>query len=217
MKVDPRRWQLAGGIWGIVGVAALAVVLALVVMMIPRAEVAARVNGEKILVEDVQQIEEQYRQQGMSISFDQALDQLITQKLLYQEVRNEGYALSTSDAESELEAQLAAMNMTRDDLDMQLQLQGISYEEFLEGFRTGMSIQNYLQAAVEVPEVTEEEIEELYDYYRQMIPEEDLPPLEYVRADLVMELKQQKRLKAESDFIDELRDKADIEYVESSP
>jgi len=206
MKVDPRTWKLTGGIWGIVGVAALAVVLALVVMMIPRAEVAARVNGERITEQDVAELQ---ARAGMGISYDQALEHLITEKLLYQEASNKGHALSTSDAESELETQMAAMNMTREDLDWQLQQHGISYQEYLEGYRTGLSIQNYLEATIEV---TEEEARARYDELKELYGDQ-LPPFETVKQQIIAELQQE----AMPSLIDELRDRADIEYGESSP
>ena len=199
MKIDPRRWKLTGGIWGIVGVAALAVVLALAIMMIPRAEVAARVNGEKITAEDVEEMQARY-----GISHDQALDHLITEKLLYQEARNKGHALSTRDAEFELHTQLAAMNMTREDLDLQLQFHGISYEEYLEGFRTGMSIQNYLEATIEV---TEEEAMTRYDELAELYGE-SLPPFEAVKPQIIAELQQE----AMPSLIDELKEQASITY-----
>ena len=207
MKIDPRRWNLTGGIWGIVGVAALAVVLALAIMMIPRAEVAARVNGERITAEDVEEMQARY-----GISHDQALDHLITKTILLQEATKGGYLPTLEDAEFELHTQLAAVNMTREDLDLQLELYGISYEEYLEGYRTDLAIQNYLEAAVEVPEVTEEEVEALYDYYRQIVPEDQLPPLEEIEEFLIAELEQQKHEEAISALIDELKEKARIKY-----
>jgi len=199
MKIDPRRWKLTGGIWGIVGVAALAVVLALAIMMIPRAEVAARVNGERITAEDVEEMQARY-----GVSHDQALDHLITEKLLYQEARNKGHALSTRDAEFELHTQLAAMNMTREDLDLQLQFHGISYEEYLEGFRTGLSIQNYLEATIEV---TEEEAMARYDELAELYGE-SLPPFETVKQQIIAELQQS----AMPSLIDELKEQASITY-----
>jgi len=199
MKIDPRRWKLTGGIWGIVGVAALAVVLALAIMMIPRAEVAARVNGERITAEDVEEMQARY-----GISHDQALDHLITEKLLYQEATSKGHALSTSDAEFELQTQLATMNMTREDLDLQLQFHGISYEEYLEGFRTGMSIQNYLEATIEV---TEEEAMTRYDELAELYGE-SLPPFEAVKPQIIAELQQE----AMPSLIDELKEQASITY-----
>ncbi|MFU8796205.1 MAG: hypothetical protein ACNA7X_02770 [Dehalococcoidia bacterium] len=203
-KINPGRWKLTGGIWGIVGVAALAVVLALAVMMIPRAEVAARVNGERITAEDVAELRARYDRYGMSISFDEALEYLITEKLLYQEARNKGHALSTRDAEFELHTQLAAMNMTRQDLDLQLQFHGISYQEYLEGFRTGLAIQNYLEDTIEV---TEEEARARYDELAELYGE-SLPLFEIVEQQIIAELQQE----AMPSLIDELRGKASIEY-----
>ncbi len=207
MKIDPRRWKFTGGVSVIAGVAALVVVLVLVVMMVPRAEVAARVNGERITAEDVEELQARH-----GISHDQALEHLITKTILLQEAEKGGYLPTLEDVEFELHTQLAAMNMTREDLDVQLEIYGISYEEYLEGYRTELAIQSYLEATVEVPEVTEEEVEERYDFYRQTVPEEQLPPFEEIEAYLVMELEQEKHQEAISALIDELKEQASITY-----
>jgi len=162
--------------------------------------VAATVNVERITEEDVAGLQ---ARSGMSISYDQALEHLITEKLLYQEATNKGHELSMSDAESELETQLAEMNMTREDLDLQLQQHGISYQEYLEGYRTGLSIQNYLEATIEV---TEEEARARYDELTELYGDQ-LPPFFTVKQQIIAELQQE----AMPYLIEELRDKADVE------
>lgn len=207
-----RNWKIVPVIAGIAAVAALTVMLVLAAIAARDADVVARVNGEKITAEDVAELQARYLGYDAQITPDQALEQLITERLLYQEARQKGHALNTKDAEFELHTQLAAMNMTGEDLDVQLQFYGISYEEYLEGYRTELAIQNYLEAAVEVPEVSEEEVEELYDYYRQIVPEEQLPPFDEIKAYLVMKLEQEKHQQAVSDLIERLREQASIKY-----
>ncbi len=212
MKVDPRSWRLTGGIWGIVGVAALAVVMALAVMMIPRAEVAAKVNGESILVEDVEELQVRY---GMSIDYEQALEHLITEMILFQEAEKGGYLPTRKDAESELHTQLAMMGLTKEDFDEQLKAHTISYQTYLEGFRREMAIHDYLDAAVEVPDVTEEEAREFYDDYAQQHPDEELPSFEDAKSSIIQMLERERQQDAQAAIqllIEDLREESTIEY-----
>jgi len=166
-------------------------------------DVAATVNGERITAEDVAETQARYDRYGMSMSFDQALEHLITEELLYQEAKDKGHALSTRDAESELETQLAVSGMTREELDSQLQLHGISYQEYLERFRRDFAIKDYLEATIEV---TEEEAMARYDELKELYGDQ-LPPFEMVKQQIIAELQQE----AMPSLIDELREKADIE------
>jgi parvulin-like peptidyl-prolyl isomerase len=215
MRMDPRRWKFGGGVWVIVGVAALAVVLALVIMMVPRAEVAARVNGEKILAEDVEQMKEQYQQSGMSITFDQALEQLIAKVLLLQAAEQQGHLITMEEADQKWQDQLAAANRTIEDFMAQLDLYGVSYDEYLEDYREHASIENYLTAAVPVDEVTEEEAREFYDDYAQQHPDEELPSFEDAKSGIIQMLEQERRQDAQVAMqllIEDLREKANVKY-----
>jgi parvulin-like peptidyl-prolyl isomerase len=215
MRMDPRRWKFGGGVWVIVGMAALAVVLVLVIMMVPRAEVAARVNGEKILAEDVEQMKEQYQQSGMSITFDQALEQLIAKVLLLQAAEQQGHLITMEEADQKWQDQLAAANRTIEDFMAQLDLYGVSYDEYLEDYREHASIENYLTAAVPVDEVTEEEAREFYDDYAQQHPDEELPSFEDAKSGIIQMLEQERRQDAQVAMqllIEDLREKANVKY-----
>ncbi len=218
MKMDLRRWKFPGGVSGIAGVAALVVVLALVVMMVPRAEVAARVNGEKILAEDVEQMQEEYQQHGMAITFDQALEQLITKTLLLQAAEQEGHLITMDEADQQTQDQLAATNRTIEDFLAQLDLYGISYDEYLEDYRESVSIDNYLTATVQVEEPTEEEAREFYDDYAQRHPDEELPSFEDAKPGIIQILERERRQEAQVAMqllIEDLRDEADIQIYTS--
>ena len=215
MRMDPRRWKFGGGVWVIVGMAALAVVLVLAIMMVPRAEVAARVNGEKILAEDVEQMKEQYQQRGMSITFDQALEQLIAKVLLLQAAEQQGHLITMEEADQKWQDQLAAANRTIEDFMAQLDLYGVSYDEYLEDYREHASIENYLTAAVPVDEVTEEEAREFYDDYAQQHPDEELPSFEDAKSGIIQMLEQERRQDAQVAMqllIEDLREKANVKY-----
>jgi hypothetical protein len=200
MRMDPRRWKFGGGVWVIVGMAALAVVLVLVIMMVPRAEVAARVNGEKILAEDVAEFQARH---GI-VDADQALDHLITERLLLQEATKGGHLPTLEDVEFELNTQLAMAGMTREDLEAQLGLHDMSYEDYLEGLRKSMAIRRYLEHTIEI---TEEEARARYDEYAELHGD-SLPPFDQVKQQIVAELQQE----ALPSLIERLREEANIKY-----
>lgn len=209
---------------GIVAVAILAVVLVLTIPLsdndvadnneIPDNNVAATVNGEKIMQEDVAELQELYAAQGMPISEEEALEQLIMQEVVYQAAELGDYIPTSEEAKQELEAQLAMMGMTMEDFQEQLEAVGLSYEEYLEDFRAQLAIEDYLYDAVEVPGVTEEEARKFYEDWKQMLPEEqEPPPFEEIESEIIMHLEQEKQQEVMFDLIDELMAEADVEYM----
>ena len=200
MRIDPRRWKFGGGVSGIVGIAALAVVLVLVIMMVPRPEVAARVNGEKILAEDVAEFQARY---GI-VSAEEALDHLITERLLLQEATKGGHLPTPEDVEFELNTQLAMAGMTGEDLEAQLGLHDMSYDDYLKGLRKSMAIQRYLEHTIEV---TEEEARARYDEYAELYGD-SLSPFDQLKQQMVGELQQE----ALPSLIERLREEANIKY-----
>lgn len=191
---------------GIVAIAVVAVVLALT---IPLDDVAATVNGEEIMQEDVAEMQKLYEAQGMPISEEQALEQLIQQEVLYQAAAE--YLPAEEEAEEQLEAQVAMMGMTMPEFREALEDQGLCYDEQLKDFRRQLAIHDFLHEEVEVPEVTEEEAKEFYEEYKQQHPEEELPPFEEVEPQIVMQLEQQRQQEAMGPFIEELIEGAEIE------
>ncbi|MFO7774089.1 MAG: hypothetical protein R6V59_09225 [Dehalococcoidia bacterium] len=205
MSAKLKQGKVIAGI----AAAAILVVVVLVLTVVPGNDVAATVNGEEIMQEDVAEMQELYAAQGMPISEEQALEQLIRQEVLYQAAAE--YLPTEEEAEEQLEAQVAMMGMTMEEFHEALEAEGLCYDEQMEDFRRYLAIENYLDEAVEVPEVTEEEAREFYEEYKQQYPEEELPPFEEAEPQIVMQLEQQKQQEAMGPFIEELREKADIE------
>jgi len=193
----------------IAGIVAIAVVAVVLVLTIPPDDVAATVNGEEIMQEDVAEMQDLYEGQGMPISEQQALDQLIRQEVLHQAATE--YLPTEEEAEEQLEAQVAMMGMTMDEFHKALEAQGLSYDDQLKDFRRQLAVQGFLHEEVEVPEVTEEEAREFYEEYKQQHPEEELPPFEEVEPQIVMQLEEQRQQEAMGPFIEELVEEADVE------
>jgi len=175
--------------------------------------VVATVNGEKITKEEVTTNQQSYVQQGLQISEEQALEQLINQTILTQQAQQEGVMLTDEETESDLENQLLQQNLTLEKYKQQLEQQGISYEEQLQNYKEQLTLLNYLDDVLEGENinVTEEEAENYYDWSKQQ-SEEELPPYEEVESQIINYLQQQKQEEAIKSLVQELRKDADIEY-----
>ncbi len=176
--------------------------------------VAAIVNGVNITDEEVNMTQQSSIQQGQQISKDQALEYLIDQEILLQKAKEEGYSLTDAEAESYMETILAQQNSTLKDYKLQLQQQGISYEDQLQYVKEESAKQNYKDDALEGRNfsVTNQEARDYYDTYKQENP--DIPPFEDVKEDIISSLEQQKRQEAINSLIENLKEDADIQYIE---
>lgn len=185
----------------IVAVATGAVVLAVVAIGGLDTSIAARVNGEKITLEDLEELYSSYGWRGLDRA--QVLDAMISERLIYIEAKRQGYAISLEEAERRLAAELAPRDYTIDDLKAELERRGLSYERHLEGLWREIVIKSYLNEAINV---TEEEAMAFYDEYLQEHPELQLPPFQAVRDEIMLELEQRELTR----LIEELRATARI-------
>ncbi|HUX47767.1 MAG TPA: SurA N-terminal domain-containing protein [Dehalococcoidia bacterium] len=213
ISLNRKKGKFIAGAAVIVAAAVLTAALVLATIAAPGSEVVARVNGEAITAGDVTKLRVKvYESYQMQISEEEALEQLIAETVLYQEADEQGYAPTMDEAEQELEARVASSGRTMEDFEADLAKSGFSYEEYLQDFQRQLAINNYLDDAVQVPEVTELEARVFYESYKQQSPEAELPPFEQLKSQIMALLEQQKRQEATSLLIEELKEKADIEY-----
>ena len=179
--------------------------------------VVATVNGEKITSKEIAAVQQLFMQRGQQISAEDASEQLINKKVLFQQAQQGKYSVTDDEAEAVIEAQLAQQGSSLDDYKQQLELQGISYEEQLQDIKEDLTIQKYLGIALEGKdfEVTEEEAQKFYEMYKLQSPDE-VPSYEELESKIIATLQQQKQQEAIGSLIQELRASADIEYLQSS-
>jgi len=216
-----KRWIVVAGI------AAVAVLVAVLVLVTagapendapPTGEVLAVVNGEQITAEEVSTVQMRMLQwDGVRLEKEQVLEQLISQALIFREAEEKGLVPTIEETEEELLATMPK-GMTAEELRQIWREQGIIYDQYLEQHRVTLAINRFLDATIEVPEPTEEELREFYEgyreYHRQRSPDEDPPTFEEMRSTIVTVVEEQKRQEATSVLIQELRDQADIQYME---
>lgn len=213
ISLNRKKGKFIAGAAVIVAAAVLTGALVFATIAAPGSEVVARVNGEAITAGDVTKLRvKAFESYGVQISEEEALEQLIAETVLYQEAEQQGYAPTMDEAEQELEARVASAGRTMEDLKADLAKSDFSYEEYLQDFQRQLAINSYLDDAVQVPEVTELEARVFYENYKQESPEAELPPFEQLKSEIMALLEQQKRQEATSLLIEELKEKADIEY-----
>lgn len=178
-------------------------------------EDVAVVNGESITIDDINNIQEAFSQQGKNISSEEAIEQAINEKLLLQEAR-ESFSISLDEAETFLQEQLINQNMSLEEYKQELELQNFSYEDELENLQNQLMLQNYLNTAFEneSSQITEEEISNIYDQLKKQYSEEELPPLEELKEQIRIGLQQQKQSEKINSLIQDLKEKANITYIE---
>lgn len=171
-------------------------------------EVLATVNGQAITSAEVSTMQELFAQQGQQVSEQDALEQVINQIVLTQQVT----PLSVAETESMIEEQLSLQGLSLDDYKGQIETMGMSYEAELENAREGFAVQAYVESTIGSDfEVTDEEARAFYDAYSQQSPEE-LPAYEELEEQIIMTIQQQKQQEAVQAHIQALRAGADIQY-----
>ncbi|MFW6282815.1 MAG: hypothetical protein ACOC1P_02065 [Minisyncoccales bacterium] len=174
--------------------------------------VVAVVNGEEIESDAVIEIQQVFAQQGQEISQEDAINQVVSQVVLTQKAKEEGFSVSTEEAEDILETQLTQQNMSLDDYKEQIELQGTSYEEELDNIKDQLANQNYVSSILEDEEfdVSDEEAREFYSVYEEQSTEE-VPSFEELEPQIVLQLQQQKQQEYLNEFIQQLMDESDVE------
>jgi len=225
MRLDRRYGKIIGVTAGIVAVAVVAVVLILSATGAPDNDtepvdkVVAILDGEEITEKDVADARVViFWAYGRYADRTEALEHLIAEKLLYREAEREDYVPTVDQTWLELTISVGMRELTLEEFEERLGWDGLSLDDYLEHFRRMLAINTFLEDTAEVPEVTEEDIREFYEgyveYQREKYPDEEPPTLEEMESHIVTVLEPRKRQEAASLLVEELREKADIQYME---
>jgi parvulin-like peptidyl-prolyl isomerase len=176
--------------------------------------VVAMVNGEEITASEISAIQQSMVQQGQQVSEKDALEQVINQKLILQEVEAGNYSVSNEEAEFIMEQQLSTQGSSLEDYKQQISQQGIVYEEQLNSIKDELAIQKYLEAQLEGGnfEVSEQEAENFYEMYKQQA--EINETYEELEPQIIATLQHQKQQEAISSLVQELRADAEVKYLQ---
>ena len=185
-------------------------------------ETAAIVNEEVITVADVdQQVDNtiaMYAQQGIDVNEQgdefvemikqQTLDGLITEVLLVKAAQ--GYTVSEEEVTEEYEAIKAGFE-TEEQFNEVLAANNFTEESLKENLEQQLKIDQFFLANINEVTATEEELQELFEQYSEMVEEE--LEFEEVKVALEQEVVQQKQDEEMGRIIQELKEQAEIEIL----
>jgi flagellar basal body-associated protein FliL len=112
-------------------------------------QVVATVNGEEILGAEVLDALNSLAMQGVQMSESEALQEVVSMKLLINSAKEEGYSVSNGEIEDLLVAQLEAQGMSLEDFKEQLEAQGQSYDDLLEQNKESVLANKYIKDVLE--------------------------------------------------------------------
>ena len=162
--------------------------------------IVATVNGEPISRLSV--IRELEKRQGA-----QALDTIITEKLILQEAKKQNLNFTQAEIDEEIAKIEASLSEQGQNLDQLLQSQGTSKEEL----NKQIQLQKLISLMVNIAEITDEEIDEYLEENESTIPEDVSE--EEIREQARESLKQQKLSQDVQVYLEELRSQANINYI----
>ena len=98
-------------------------------------DIAAKVNGEKITLSELNEIYDSLPEQQKSVmSKEDVLDQLVQLKVIYQEAKKEGLSVTEEEASEGLNLLLVSAGMTREQFLQGLSQQGVREEDFIKKY-----------------------------------------------------------------------------------
>lgn len=189
-------------------------------------DAVARVNGEVItrgeLEERFSQVEKVLSAQGADVSDptiassyrEQLLDEMISNTLLVQKAQEAGISITTEEVDASYN-ELLELFGGEAGLDEQLAVVGLTKEGLRENLQEQLAIEAYLAQATSVDEieVTDEEVRAYYD--ANVAQNENADPAEYDQMVPILrqQLAQQKASALIAEYIDTLKQEADIEVL----
>lgn len=168
MALKLKNWKVIAAIAGIVAVAVVAVVLILGTLAEPDNAVAI-LDGERITTEDVAQLQaRQWEWYGFRMDEDEALEEIIADRLLYREAERQGHLPPTEEeTERELQARLTAMNVTLESWRALLGFDDSDYAEYLRLYRRQLAVESYLETVIDVDKEDDEEL--FFEKVRELV------------------------------------------------
>lgn len=193
-------------------------------------EVVAEVNEEEIKKDEfnfhMAQVKAMYEMQGVNLESREnenmlrqvqwdVLQELIDEVLLVQQAEDEGLTVSNDMVQAEYQQILVQFEGDEDALENELSSMNFTPEDLKKVIAQQLTAQQYIQQYKEENieeeelEVTEEEVENLYEQYSAQM--EEMPDYEEIKLQLEEELRQRKVDQVKAILTQELKEESDIE------
>ncbi|HEY8458736.1 MAG TPA: SurA N-terminal domain-containing protein [Blastocatellia bacterium] len=133
-------------------------------------EVAATVNGEKILIKDVDRVvaqqfgqENQLTQLQQAMARIQVLDNLITQEALYQQAKKENIVTTEDEINKAIQNSKVENALTEEQFQEELRKSNLTEAQFRESIKKQLSIQKLIENAYGKINVLDQEVSTYYN------------------------------------------------------
>ncbi|MBU0466282.1 MAG: hypothetical protein KJ718_04425 [Nanoarchaeota archaeon] len=173
------------------------------------------VNDEYFLQGDVQQVKAMLEAQTKKqVGEDAALERAVSDVLVLQEAQRRGISVTDEEAEQHLEQVIAKQGLTLEKVKGDITSKGESYEKSLENYKDLVIIERVIKDVTSDIEVSDEEARAYYDAKKDVLfTGAVVMPYENIAGQLKLALAQQKQQQEFSDFVNSLKESADIEYL----
>ena len=122
-------------------------------------EVVAEINGEQILAQELVAMSQQLSAQGFEVDVNQALDQIITYRVLLLEANERGFEASNQDVED----MFLAQGLQLEEVKEIVESQGTTYEQFIEEQRQDAKLNLLIREITESIVITDEQAKEFFE------------------------------------------------------
>lgn len=195
-KLNLKKAKLSPKALIIIGVLLLVTILVLSKDLF----VAALVNGQPISRWQI--LKKSEEAQG-----GQILDSLVTDQLIKQEAQKQGIKINEDEVDQQIEEIKASIQEQGQDFDTLLSMQGMTLEDLKGRIRIQKMVEQLLGSEVEV---ADEEVDQYLEDNKEFLPE-DMSE-EEMKEQARQQLEQQKLSEKYQSWLDELKEKAKINY-----
>lgn len=189
-------------------------------------DAVAIVNGQEIKNHEFETALEQskalYSQQGIDLEsadqelvtqvHEQILNEIINQKLLLQDAEKKGYQASQETTKEKLD-QITSQFPDEDQLNEALEQNKLTLEDLEEEISQQDIIEQYTASEVGDVDVSEQEIRDFYDQYKQQASEEELPDFQDIEPIIKEQLTMQKKQEQVSEIVERLKSESEIKIL----
>ena len=136
---------------------------------------------------------------------------MINRELLLQDVEKKGYQASPEQIEERLEM-IKSQFPDEETFNEALKTNELTLKELNEIIADDLKIEQYIEKEIPTPEVTEEEMKDLYDQYSEQMGE-GIPEFEQLKPQIEVQLQQEKQQQALDKILEDLKENSDIEII----
>lgn len=129
--------------------------------------VVASINGEDVTDQEIYALNTQMEANGLSLSLDELLEQILSRKILLQTANELGIEFTSKD----VEAFFIEQGFSEEELRSEVEKQNLDYDEFLLNYIDELKVMELVYSLQSNVEVTEEEMKSFFEAQSALIGE----------------------------------------------